>query len=99
MSVPCGCSKNKNNRLARIKALEKKNRTQKLVKKTIRVAVSRDKFAQAAKTKKLSICDKCPKSTQNKKEKKAGIKICHKTNRYTFALASDVKFKCPIGKF
>ena len=96
----CGCRKVKNNRMARLKALEKQNRTQRLnTKKSWVRPTSPDKLAQLEKSRILAICNKCPNSSQNKKEKKAGIKICHKTGRYTFAIASNPKIKCPISKF
>lgn len=96
----CGCGKTKNNRMARLKALEKQNRTQRLnSKKSKTTIISPDKLAQAEKSRILAICNRCPNSSRNKKEKKAGIRICHKTGRYTFAIASNSKLRCPINKF
>lgn len=94
----CGCGKAKKNRLARLKELEKKNRTQRLNAKKSKMT-SPDKLAQAERNRKLAICNKCSNSAQNKKERKAGIKVCHALGRYTFAIASNPGVKCPVNKF
>ena len=99
----CGCRKAKNNRAARVKALEQANRVKKAASKatpiTSKSAAIPDKFIHAMKVKRLAICEKCPYSAQTKEEKKNGQKICHKVNRHTFAIASNAQFKCPKKKF
>ena len=87
-----------------MKAIEKANRATRLAakapsKSTMKKAPAPDKLAQAERVRRLAICESCPYSKQTSEEKKNGVKICHKCNRHTFAIASNTQTKCPKGKF
>ena len=97
----CGCSKNRNSQSRskrissqRVKQLKTRN---KQILKPKRKANVLSKITEP--NQKNLICMSCPQSAQTSKEKKRGLKICHKTNRLVVNLIKDGRFTCPIGKW
>ena len=97
----CGCSKNRNSQSRskrissqRIKQLKTRNKQILRSKKQVNFS---SKMTES--NKKNLICMACPRSAQTSKEKKRGLKICHKTNRLVTNLIKDGRFTCPIGNW
>lgn len=92
----CGCGRNKSNKIKRLKLLKGKsihNLKLELIKKApIKAPITESQ-------KRTLICKSCPLGVQTIREKKAGILVCHKTNRLVNNLILDPKFNCPMGKW
>jgi len=86
----CGCGKGRVSRGDRM-------RRQRL--KALRDQKKNSKTTLTASSSKVSICMSCPQSKQAPKERKRGIRICHKSNRLINNIIRDVRFICPIGKW
>lgn len=95
----CGCRKTPNRKLSakkRVVLRAKAANTLKNRKKT-------ENKIQSLKNKviksRLLICQSCPHSVQNKRDKKYNIRICHKVNRPLSSTSSNLSFSCPKNKF
>ena len=101
----CGCRKNKNNRIARSKRIEKQKFLDRLAMASERrkeiLAKGQKKILAKRKLieKKLKFCKICPHSKSTKIEKRKRIKICHKNNTSIQIIINKQDFKCPIGNF
>ena len=97
--IGCGCGRNKNNKVDRIKKLEAQARSARLAKsslgKDITGMIAKKKLMQ----KKLNLCKTCSYSTQTKQERRTKTRVCHKSNISIQAIMNNSKFKCPKGKF
>jgi len=91
----CGCGKSRAGRAKRLKQLKKRV----LTHSTKNRLSSIKKIPITKPQKRTLICKSCPYSTQTSREKKAGILVCHKTNRLVNNLILDPKFNCPVGKW
>lgn len=47
----------------------------------------------------LAICETCPFSVQTDRDRKYGIRICHKENRPIQVVAATLSSSCPINRF
>ncbi len=100
-NIGCGCNKNKNKQSRskrissqRVKQLKTRNKQTPKAKRKVNIL---SKITEP--NKKNLICMACPQSAQTSKEKKRGLKICHKTNRLVTNLIKDGRFTCPIGNW
>ena len=96
----CGCGRNKAKNAARVKKIKAK-RVESLKKKRL-LAKSKSTTVKIPITdalKKKEVCKTCPYGAQTSREQKAGIYVCHKTNRLIDNLIIDPKFNCPIKRW
>ena len=89
----CGYGRNKVSRSTRLAKLRKNQ------KRSLKKLSTSKKKPITEPSKKLLVCKSCPYGSQTSREKKAGIYVCHKTNRLINNIIKDPKFKCPIKKW
>lgn len=96
----CGCGRGKKR-----KPLTSKQKIAMRQRSKVALAAKqqRDKSVVKFKNKlikaRLNICEKCPHSVQNSRDKKFNIRICHKQNRPIDVVAKLFSVACPLGKF
>jgi hypothetical protein len=103
----CGCGRNKSSgdRAKRIARLKQMRTNKILASRTKAKAPSPNLSSPPSKSlisdplEKEPVCKACPYGTQTAREKKAGIFVCHKTNRLIKNLILDEKFNCPINRW
>ena len=91
----CGCSKNRKKTpltAKQISAIRDKAKASFALKQKNNF---KDKLIKA----RFNICEKCPHSVQNDRDKKYNIRICHKQNRPIDIVAKNLSSECPIGNF
>lgn len=97
--IGCGCGRKKR------KALSAKQKAKMRAKANSAIAARSAQTVQAAKFRnrliktRLNICEKCPHSIQNERDKKFNLRLCHKQNRPIQAVASLLSAACPVGNF
>jgi len=87
----CGCSKSKPNRSQRLKTSIRLKSSSKVPRPKSRII-----SPIILKTK---ICNSCKHSKQTPKERKRGLKVCHKNNRLIINITRNPNVKCPIKKW
>ncbi len=95
----CGCRKSSNKKLS----AKKRELLRAKASNTLKNRKKAENKMQSLRNKiiksRLLICQSCPHSVQNKRDKKYNIRICHKVNRPLSTIASNLSFSCPVGKF
>ena len=93
----CGCRKNKNNRVSRVKTAEKKALAVR-IRETAAYRRKKLKRKKIIETK-LKFCKSCSHSLQTRDESRKNTKVCHKANISIQGIINNQKFKCPLGNF
>ena len=96
--MACGCGRNKASTTAKVRKLKAK-RVKALIKKRLKTKTLVSKIPITDTLKRKKVCKSCPYGSQTSREQKAGIYVCHKTNRLIDNLIIDAKFNCPINRW
>ncbi len=94
-----GCGRKKRKAITSKQKIAMRQRS----KAAIAAKQQRDKSATKFRNKlikaRLNICEKCPHSIQNDRDKKFNIRLCHKQNRPINIVAKLLSTACPLSKF
>lgn len=94
----CGCRKKINKTLTPSRKASILSR-QAVLKSKMKTAQQAQKLRAKIIKMRLDLCTSCPHSSQNSRDKKYNVKICHKLNRPVSTVAQDLSMGCPVGKF
>jgi len=64
-----------------------------------KVANQSKKLRERVISARANLCNSCPHSAQDSRDKKYNIKMCHKINRPIDTVSKDLSLSCPVGKF
>ena len=94
-----GCRKSPNRKLSAKKREELRAKAANTLKNRKKAENKMQSLRNKIIKSRLLICQSCPHSVQNKRDKKYNIRICHKVNRPLSSTTNDLSFSCPKGKF
>ena len=96
--IGCGCGRNRSKNVTKLRKLKAK-RVATLKQKRLAAKALVSKIPITDSLKRKEVCKSCPYGAQTSREQKAGIYVCHKTNRLIDNLIVDAKFNCPIKRW